>query len=692
VQQLGRYQVLEEIARGGMGVVYRASDTALNRLVALKLLRGQALGSEKVRKRFEREAEALARVEHPHVIRLFDRGWTPAGDPYLVLELVEGESLQRRLSLGGALDVESACRLTLTLCRAVDACHAVGVLHRDMKPDNVLLTRDGTPKLTDFGLARDIDPASSRSRLTADGKFLGSPGYWAPEQALGKLEQVDVRTDVYGLGATLFALLTGQAPQQATTLAEVMRAVEAEKPAPSSLNPAVPRWLDRVLAQALATDPQARFESAGAFGDALEREVEAPPRAASGRSAAVGAVLVASGLLMAGVLWVRDPPEPGGAGSSPSAASVREGPSPSVTESAGGAEGGGQPEGTPEAPYSETASWAAEVEEAFRRGVEAGERGDDRVAFEAFTEVIRLDPGAASAHLNRAMIATRVGDYATVMADAEAALRLVPNSGPAHALRGYAHAALGDLAQALEDYDQALRLGVNDANTYQWRGLARGRRGDWQGQLDDLTQALRLEPARQDLYVARGVARTELGDWVGAIADYDAELRRQPDHLDARINRGVANMQLGRFQEAIADFSAVLELAPDDAAIWSSRGAARNQVADFAGAIEDCSRAIALSPSWADPLANRGVAHAGLGQHEQAIEDYSRFLAMEPGDFEVLSSRALSLARLGRLEQAIDDWRLALSTQPDHPGAPGVRGNVAVAERALAERAPGESE
>ncbi len=262
-----RFEILGEIGRGGGGVVYRAQDRASGRPVAIKIMLGAP--SEVTRKRFTREALALARVRHPNVVTVFDQALTPKGEPFTVMELVEGESLQQVLKRDGKLPIKRAVEITIQLCEAVAACHRAGVLHRDLKPDNVLIAKDGALKLTDFGLVRDVEPSMSRTQLSVAGQFLGTPGYWAPEQAEGKLAAIGVQTDVYGLGATLFALLTGQAPQEGESLVEILCAARETKPAPSSSNSAVPSWLDAVVARALALEPSDRFSDPSELSAAL---------------------------------------------------------------------------------------------------------------------------------------------------------------------------------------------------------------------------------------------------------------------------------------------------------------------------------------------------------------------------------------------------------------------------------------
>jgi len=182
VERIGRYAIHAEVARGGAGVVYRARDDgAAGRTVALELLHGGEAASRVPRRRFQREARALLRLEHPGVARILDVG-EEAGVPFLVMEWVAGEPLAARLQREGPLPVAEVVALGRALADALEHAHARGVLHRDLSPANVLVDAAGAPRLVDFGLTRDLDGALSASRLTLDGRFLGTPGYWAPEQ------------------------------------------------------------------------------------------------------------------------------------------------------------------------------------------------------------------------------------------------------------------------------------------------------------------------------------------------------------------------------------------------------------------------------------------------------------------------------------------------------------------------------
>jgi len=268
---LGRYEIAEEIARGGMGVVYRAHDPQLGRDVAVKLLLDD---SPTRRKRFQVEARAISRLEHPNVIPIHEVGESPDGQPYLVMKLLSGGTLEDRLEADGPRPPHEAARTIQLLAQALHYAHDHMILHRDVKPANVLLGEDGAPVLTDFGLAKLID--SEASGATRSGVMLGTPSYMPPEQATGKF--VDWRADVYALGATLYALLTGEPPFTAETTIELMVQIAAREPArPSSLRTGLPFELDTICLKCLEKDPADRYPSAYALALDLGRFLEHQP-------------------------------------------------------------------------------------------------------------------------------------------------------------------------------------------------------------------------------------------------------------------------------------------------------------------------------------------------------------------------------------------------------------------------------
>jgi eukaryotic-like serine/threonine-protein kinase len=323
--RLGSFEVLSRIGAGGMGEVWRARDTRLDRTVAIKVLPSAATPTVEQRQRFEREARAISKLSHPHVCALYDVG--REGDTeYLVMEYLEGESLADRLARG-PLPLEQTLRCGAEIADALDKAHRLGIVHRDLKPGNVMLTKSGV-KLLDFGLARVIAPAGAASDLTSnptavapsdltqEGTLLGTLAYMAPEQLEGR--DADGRSDVFALGATLYEMATGRKAFSGSSRASLISSILRDDPRPvSEIQTLLPRALDRVIGRCLAKDPEQRWQSAADVGLELawidrsggpEEGTRAPRASRSlwpiGLAAAAGILAAA----LASLLWLRRPP------------------------------------------------------------------------------------------------------------------------------------------------------------------------------------------------------------------------------------------------------------------------------------------------------------------------------------------------------------------------------------------------
>ena len=310
LEAVGPYTVERELGRGAMGVVLLARDPLAARRVAIKLLH---VTGEQAVKRFAREVEALGRLHHAGIVTIHTAG-EHQGRPYLVMDFVAGESLADRLQRTGPLPPRDAAELTRKLALALDHAHTASILHRDIKPANILMSPAGEPLLTDFGLA--CDTTAPRSSLTKSGMFMGTPGYWAPEQARGDHARLGPTTDVYSLGATLYATLTGAPPVSGETLLQILVATEEhEPPRPSTLAPAVPADLDWITLRCLEKSPEARYDSAAELATDLGRflageRVGAPSRSLNRKARKrIGRLLagltVAATLLASGAGWLR---------------------------------------------------------------------------------------------------------------------------------------------------------------------------------------------------------------------------------------------------------------------------------------------------------------------------------------------------------------------------------------------------
>src|SRR5262245_58895898 len=267
------YKVESVLGHGGMGIVFCARHLRLGRLVALKMTRAGSYAGPQERERFQREVEAVAALRHPNVVQVYDVG-DVNGRQYFTMELMEGGSLARKLA-GALQPPRQSATLLATLAGAIQAAHEAGLIHRDLKPDNVLLTADGRPKVADFGLARRLDADEC---LTLAGAVIGTPSYTAPEQARGDRGAVGPRTDVYTLGAILYECLTGKPPFRAATAAATLHQVVAAEPvAPRRLNPSIPRDLETVCLKCLRKEPERRYSSALEFADDLHRFLDGKP-------------------------------------------------------------------------------------------------------------------------------------------------------------------------------------------------------------------------------------------------------------------------------------------------------------------------------------------------------------------------------------------------------------------------------
>jgi eukaryotic-like serine/threonine-protein kinase len=273
LKYFGDYELIREIAHGGMGVVYQARQVSLDRIVAVKMILAGALASEQIVERFQREARAAALLDHPGIVPIYEVG-VHNEQHFFSMGYIDGESLATKLS-SGPMEAKEAAALVVQILHAIQYAHELGVIHRDIKPSNILLDRRGVPRVTDFGLAKRVDEGTE---LTVTGQILGTPSYMPPEQAAGQIESVGPESDVYSLGAMLYAMVTGRPPFQAASSVETLRQViDAEVIPPVQLDRTIPKDLETIILKCLDKSRPRRYSSAQLLREDLERFLEDRP-------------------------------------------------------------------------------------------------------------------------------------------------------------------------------------------------------------------------------------------------------------------------------------------------------------------------------------------------------------------------------------------------------------------------------
>ena len=543
--KIGPFEVLGELGRGGMGIVYLVRTPDGNE-AALKVL---VKADQATLARFERERRLLASLgEREGFVGLLDSGSAPEG-AWILMPFVPGGTLRERLA--PELGVEETLGLGVQLAEALGAAHEHGIVHRDVKPENVLFTKEGRALLADLGLAKHFDPgasgASQSVALTAHGAFKGTAGYMAPEQ-LEDAASVGPQADVFALGAVLYECLAGRPAFEGDTVIEVLSKVSSGTVGPIG-NSWVPPWLEAVVLRALARDPRERFAHGRSFALALRCIGEAPSiiaRPAAERDGhrlvprvVLGAALWGLVLLLGLTLLAHENQAPGARTPSPPP------PKSPVHRAA------------PEPPSLSPAELMALAQEKERaRDWEGG--------IDLATRAIELDPKLTRAWAIRAAARGGKGDWDGEIADSTKAIELDPTLAAAWAMRGQARGQRGDWDGQIDDSTRAIELDPRLAGAWANRGQARGQKGDSDGESADSTRAIELDPKLAMAWANRGMARGQTGDWDGMIDDSTRAIELDPELLEAWAVRGEARSQKGDLEGAISDYERFLGLAPED--------------------------------------------------------------------------------------------------------------------------------
>ncbi|MBI3723224.1 tetratricopeptide repeat protein [bacterium] len=654
--RIGKYVITGELGRGGMGVVYRALDTALRREVAIKMILDPTRAGPELLKRFEAEASATARLRHPGIVSVHEVGFHE-GRPFLVMELIQGESLEallRREPMAPRRAAEVIREVALALAHA----HASGVVHRDVKPENVLVDKEGRPHLMDFGLAREVGEGQ---RMTVTGQVLGTPAYMSPEQAAGETRRQGPASDVYSLGAVLYRALVGKPPFEAPSIPALMTRVMFDEPdPPRRTHPKVHVDLETIALRCLAKEPERRYASATVVAEELARFLAGEPivaRPISGLERArrwarknrkLTLALLALALVLPGALVAI-------------ALVVRASESERVRETRKWQE--------------EQARAARNRESAVRKlhDLEEHEIAGETRPIPEYTKIIDEAPDLADAWAHRGMARAMAGDPKGGLADAEKAIEISPAFAGGWGTRGWIEVQMRDYERGIADASKAIELDPKRPTPWGVRGDAKRMMGDAKGAVADLDRAIERNRAYVGALIARGLLKTELGDQDGAMADFDDAIRFNPKAARAWNGRGIAKEKRGEVDGAIADYTCAIELSPDAADALANRGHARLE-RDLDLAIADLTRALEKQPANARVWCNRAIARRRKGDLDAALADNARAIELDPRDPYAWSNRGTIRLNKRDVDGALEDLARAIELKPDYAEAFANRG------------------
>ncbi|MBI3272945.1 MAG: protein kinase [Planctomycetes bacterium] len=701
--RVARYQVLAELGRGGMGVVYRVLHPDLGREMALKRILG--LDPERVQ-RFQREAEVTTSLNHPGIVRVYDVG-SDGSDPYLLMDLLPGPGLDRWLRQSHA--PREIAAMGARVARALGFAHAQGVVHRDVKPSNVLLDAQGNPVLTDFGLARRF--GEEAGHLTRSGAILGTPAYMAPEQASGHVRELGPASDVYALGAVLFEAFAGTPPfEPAEPLVLLGRIAKGPVPSIARKRPDLHRDLSTIVTKALAHEPGDRYRDANALADDLERFLEGRPILARPLPAVVRlarrtrAHPVPSALLLAAAAGVAT-------GGALLFSARRAGRAESLARRGLACAREGRPidaiAALREAVALNPADAAAGLELA---RLEAG-AGERTRALETLDRLLdRAEAGAGAgpetpvaALALRARLRLDAGDAEAALADLELAARGRPEELEIEEVRGRALSAAGRTTEALacEERVSALRARLS-------RAALAGLPEDGQERAAALAGLVEKFPRAFELYEETARLRNKAGDRRGAQEAFRLAAGRLPD--DPRPYQALARLaeDEGRLREAVEELAGAIRAA-NDAASFEARGRLYLRLGEFAAAQEDLTEAVRLEPTQdRQLLLARSIRHPdrqsalfGLrlyairslspywlelgwpemtGDEEAAGRALAELAAARPDDPEVRLALADHFAQARAWDAALHEYR-GVATGPCSPRAHVGLGFCALAKK-----------
>ncbi|MFH1227454.1 MAG: tetratricopeptide repeat protein, partial [Planctomycetota bacterium] len=666
-EKFERYLIEGKLGQGGMAAVYLATDQSLNRQIALKVINSD---DKESLERFQREAHAVAKLKHPNIVQIYDVGIFGSRH-YFTMEYIDGVTLDKMIEASFKPSIQDIINIISQVASALDYAHQNGIVHRDIKPSNILINKSGNAYLADFGIAKQVTGLDKK--LTVTGTTVGTPEYMSPEQTKGNNKEIDSRSDIFSLGATLYHCITSRLPFEGGNIYETISNIVNKDPAPpTTIVRSLNRDIETICLKCLDKDKTKRYQTAGELVDDLKRYLSGEPilarrtmyvtkawyKAKKNKAASLGVASAVVILLIALIAW-----RVGAAGTAAKLAQYRK---------------------EAYACYGQNKYEDARVAcEKIRAITKADEKLN--ALYEKCLAVIEQEKAQAKVREEKSKIrerakmilgrASAANKFEEKMTFANEALKIDPDFGEAYHFIGKVYTAKA--AEAGWDSDEYPKL-IDKAYEY-------------------FTEAIKTTPTLAYSYYERAVINLNIYNKLEkALDDFEKVLNYDPNSYMGWFAKGVIEDAQQKYDQAIASYTKAIDVYPDYGEAYGNRGNTYSHKGDLDKAIEDFTRLIKLDQrSWGG-YNNRAIAYMDKAELEsrqggnayrklidQSIADYDEAIRINPRYIEAYANRGSAYRRKGELDKAMADYNEAIRLNPKYGGAYFNRGNIYMAKNEL---------
>lgn len=675
-QTLGQYQILDELGRGGMAMVYKAWQPSLRRYVAIKVMLSSWLNDREFVQRFQQEAIVAANLNHPNIVTIYEVT-QQEGHFFIAMEYVEGQSLEELILSEGRLDMERVIHILSQVADALDYAHKRKFVHRDIKPANILITPEDKVVISDFGIAKALEGSGATAKLTSAGTVVGSPAYMSPEQIIG--QNIDYRTDLYSLGIVTYEMLSGHAPFDGSTTALLYAQVNTSPPSVAQLTPDLPSHVEPCLMRMLVKQPQQRYPTATAFVEALEKgDAQAAAAFQQGKTA-VAPVSPWNGteVLPANADAYPSAQETGGYGTGPPSAP------PENVHPVAGAPPFAQMTGEPAEKRKPTVIIAALMAlgilllggavavyflflrppniTALLEEAHTHQNSEEYTkAIEIYRDILEEDRNLEALQGMGSVYAEQ-GQWRQAADWYEKWTQEVPDDVEARLALGEAYYALEEYVGAVEQFERVIELDSERLEVYELLGWSHYHLGDYAEAAESFTRALEAEETAE---IYRGLAASfyRLEDYEPALESYQAAVDLDPQDANSQRHVGWSFFYLQRYEEAVPAFSKALEIK-ETAEAYKGLAGSFYRLEDYESALEAYREVVGLDPQDVYSQGQIGWSLFYLQRYGEAIRAFSKALDMEE-TANAYRGLAASFYRLEDYESALGAYREAVALDP----------------------------